>query len=61
MQLTFYVEDSLQEIVELPGNRVQIEAAAMRKIFELRDAWQAKQSRQPYSRGFIGTGTEKTS
>ena len=53
------LEDSLKEVVDLPGNMTQIEGAVLRKVFELRDAFTARQSRQPYSRGYIGTGTEK--
>jgi hypothetical protein len=50
------LEDSLKEVVELPGNMTQIEGAVLRKVFELRDTHHDRLSRQSVlSRGFIGT------
>ena len=56
MQLIIEVEDGLREVIEAPGNKQAIETACYKKIFELRDAFFDKASRQSVmSRGFIGT------
>jgi hypothetical protein len=60
MIIEIVVEDSMKEIYDLPGAKQQVEAAALRKLFELRDAWSDRVSRQSVlSRGFVGVDTPK--
>jgi hypothetical protein len=56
MVIQIIVEDSMQEVYDQPGAKQAVEGAALRKLFELRDAWQDRVSRQSVlSRGFQGT------
>ena len=59
MIIQIVVEDQLKEVIEAPGNKQAIETACYKKIFELRDAFFEKASRQSVmSRGFIGTSKQ---
>jgi hypothetical protein len=59
-EIKLFVEDSMGEIYNQPGAKQQVEGAALRKLFELRDAWQDRVSRQSVlSRGFVGTEQSK--
>jgi hypothetical protein len=59
MIIQIVVEDTMQEIYDSPGAKQQVEAAVLRKLFELRDAYHARQSHQTFSRGFIGTAKDQ--
>ncbi len=59
-EIKIFVENSLGEIYNQAGAKQQVEGAALRKLFELRDAWQDRTSRQSVlSRGFVGTAKEQ--
>lgn len=56
MIIEIVVEDELKVVLDQPGNKLAVETAVHKKLFELRDAYYAKLSRQSVmSRGFIGT------
>jgi hypothetical protein len=59
MIIQIVVEDSMKDAYEQPGGKQAVEGAALRKLFELRDALNDRQSRATFSRGFIGTAKEQ--
>jgi hypothetical protein len=59
MIIQIVVEDTMQEIYDSQGAKQQVEAAVLRTLFTLRDAYHDRQSRQTFSRGFVGTAKDQ--
>ncbi len=54
MVIEILVEDSMKEIVDLPGSKQQIEGAVLRTLFQLRDAYHERLSRTQPRGNFVG-------
>jgi len=59
MEVKILVEDSLKEVYEQPGVKQAIETAVHKEFLKQRDDYYARQSRQTFSRGFVGTAKEQ--
>lgn len=55
MQLTFEIEDSLQEIIDSIGARQAIEQAVHRTIMTLKQDFYERAARAPAASGYQGT------
>ena len=57
--IVVHVDESDKEFLDTPASKQAIDTVIYRKIMELRQAHFDKQSRQTFSRGFIGVEKQK--
>ena len=57
--IVIHIDETDKEFLDTPASKQAIDTVIYRKIMELREAHFDKQSRQTFSRGFIGTAKQK--
>ena len=57
--IVIHIDETDKEFLDTPASKQAIDTVIYRKIMELREAQFDRQSRQTFSRGFIGTAKQK--